>query len=58
MTNTGYQDIIRRIDEMEIITPERPMRATELATWLEGYIDARAEIVRLLDDLQRQNERP
>lgn len=57
MTNIGYDFICQKITTMPVEVPEDPMIAIEFKAWMDGYLKAQTDILLMIEDLKRQNER-
>lgn len=57
MTDIGYQNIIDRIKSMPMSIMPEELTTNEFEMWSRGYLTAFRDIVSLIEDLQKQNDR-
>lgn len=52
MTDIGYNDLIDRIVNREVIPPER-MTLAELNSWLNGYAKCQNDIIDIINECRK-----
>ena len=55
MTDTGYDFIIKQIEEIRI-TPPEGLTTTELEHWILGWSNAYSIIISLIQSIKKGNE--
>lgn len=55
MTDIGYDNILKRIEEMKLKTTPRNCNLTELFNWAQGYASAVNDITEMIEGLKESN---
>lgn len=48
MTEYGYQNLLNRIDELVVDLPDHSLKPDELKEYLEGWMQAKSDIVGII----------
>lgn len=57
MTDSGYKDLMERIINRTVEIPNNAWKLESVQSWLEGYAKCQLDILDIIDNLRKVQER-